>query len=50
MVQPSLKYWRERLDERSKTFDGTTLTHIDCNELAILLEELYDKREAKNGK
>jgi len=48
MVQPSLKYWRERMDKRCKTFDNTILTHIDCTELAILLEELWDKRNKQH--
>ncbi len=49
MPQPSLKYWREKLDRGCKTFDHTVLSHIDCTELSILLEELYNKREKLNN-
>ncbi len=49
MVQPSLKYWIKRMDKGCKTFDNTILTHIDCTELAILLEELQKLKDEKNS-
>ena len=45
MVEPSLKYWKEYMEERSNQTIINHLTYDDCLELKILLEELEEKRK-----